>query len=34
MAGAKPEEAKALVSRLGDEYLSWYEYVLSVSGRK
>lgn len=34
MAGAKPEEAKALVSRLGDEYLSWYEYVLSASGRK
>ena len=31
MAGAKPDEAKALVTRLGEEYLAWYEYVLRAS---
>ena len=31
MAGAKPDEAIALVTRLGAEYLAWYEYVLSAS---
>ena len=29
---AKPEEAKALVARLGEEYLAWFEYVLSRKG--
>lgn len=33
MAEAKPDEAKALVRRLGEEYLAWYDYVLSASGR-
>ena len=31
LAGAKPDEARALVTRLGAEYLAWYEYVLSAS---
>ena len=29
---AKPTEAKALVARLGEEYLAWFEYVLSRKG--
>ena len=33
LAGAKPEEAKATVRRLGEEYLAWYEYVLSASAK-
>ncbi|MBQ5671097.1 MAG: hypothetical protein IIV43_01925, partial [Oscillospiraceae bacterium] len=31
VAKARPEEARALVKRLGNEYLAWYEYML---GRK
>ncbi len=31
VAGARPDEARALVKRLGNEYLAWYEYML---GRK
>ena len=29
---AKPAEARALVTRLGEEYLAWFEYVLSRKG--
>ena len=29
VAGARPDEARALVKRLGNEYLAWYEYMLS-----
>ena len=28
LAAAKPEEARALVTRLGSEYLAWFDYVL------
>lgn len=28
LSAAKPEEARALVKRLGSEYLAWYEYML------
>lgn len=31
VANARPDEARALVKRLGNEYLAWYEYML---GRK
>ena len=31
VAKARPDEARALVKRLGNEYLAWYEYML---GRK
>ena len=27
-SSSKPAEARALVSRLGEEYLAWYEYIL------
>ena len=33
LAGAKPEDARDLVSRLGPEYLAWFEYVLSRKQR-
>ena len=29
LAAAKADEARALVTRLGPEYLAWFEYVLS-----
>ena len=32
LAKARPEEAEALVERLGNEYLAWYEYMLSRKG--
>ena len=28
LSGAKPEECRALVERLGKEYLAWYDYML------
>ena len=28
LSSSKPEDARALVKRLGGEYLSWYEYIL------
>ena len=27
-AGSRPEAARALVERLGGEYLAWYDYIL------
>ena len=29
LASAKPKEARELVTRLGPEFLAWFEYVLS-----
>ena len=29
LAAARPEEARALVTRLGEEYAAWFDYVLS-----
>ena len=32
LSKARPEEARALVKRLGGEYLAWYEYMLNRKG--
>ncbi len=34
LSGAKPQEARVLVERLGQEYLAWYEYMLQRKAGK